>query len=65
MHLIRNTFRYASRKYWDRMPRDLRPVHTAPTEQAAARFEEFTATLGGRYPAVRSFSSRLPRVVVV
>ena len=39
LHLIRNTFRYASRKYWEQMARDLRPVYTAPTEAAAsARF---------------------------
>lgn len=26
IHLIRNTFRFASRKYWDQIARDLRPV---------------------------------------
>jgi putative transposase len=53
LHLIRNTFRYASRKYWEQMARDLRPVYTAATEQAAqARFDEFTATWGGQYPAI-------------
>lgn len=30
IHLIRNTFRYAARKYWDEMSRDLEPVYTAP-----------------------------------
>src|SRR3954451_11718997 len=41
IHLIRNTFRYASRKYWDKIARDLRGIYTAPTEQAAwAAFEE-------------------------
>ena len=35
IHLLRNTFRYASRKYWDEMARDLRPVYTAPSEAAA------------------------------
>ncbi|GAA1229376.1 hypothetical protein GCM10009608_76670 [Pseudonocardia alaniniphila] len=53
LHLIRNSFRYASRKYWEQMARDLRPVYTAPTEQAAAaRFEEFADTWGGQYPAI-------------
>ena len=48
LHLIRNTFRYASRTYWEQMARDLRPVYTAPAEAAAeARFAEFTATWGG------------------
>src|SRR3954471_15334049 len=42
IHLIRNTFRYASRRYWDAMAKDLRPVYPAPTEpSAAARFAEF------------------------
>ncbi len=35
VHLIRNTFRYAARQYWDEMSRDLRPVYTAPSEAAA------------------------------
>ena len=53
IHLIRNTFRYASRKYWDQMARDLRPVYTAPTEAAAKeRFGEFTEKWGQRYPAI-------------
>lgn len=57
-HLIRNTFRYASRSYWDQIAKDLRPVYTAPTEvapteaAAAERFAEFTATWGDRYPAI-------------
>jgi len=34
-HLVRNTFRLASRRNWDAMARGLRPVYTAPTEQAA------------------------------
>ncbi|AKP58420.1 IS256 family transposase [Mycobacteroides abscessus] len=53
IHLIRNTFRYASRKYWDEMARDLRPVYTAATEQAAKeRFFEFSGKWGQRYPAI-------------
>ncbi|MGB6050366.1 MAG: IS256 family transposase, partial [Rhodococcus sp. (in: high G+C Gram-positive bacteria)] len=35
IHLIRNTFRFASRKYWDEMALDLKPVYTAPSESAA------------------------------
>ena len=31
IHLIRNTFRYASRKYWDQISRELKPVYTAAT----------------------------------
>jgi putative transposase len=53
IHLLRNTFRYASRKYWDQIAKDIRPVYTAPTEAAAKeRFVEFTAKWGGQYPAI-------------
>lgn len=53
IHLIRNTFRFASRKYWDEMSRDLRPVYTAPSESAAKeRFTEFTTKWGQQYPAI-------------
>ncbi len=51
IHLIRNTFRYASRRDWDALAKDLRPVYTAPTETAAAaRFDEFTEQWGGAIP---------------
>lgn len=65
LHLIRNTFRYASRKDWDALARDLRPVYTAPTEQAAAaRLEELTDKWGTRYPAiVRLWRSAWPEFV--
>jgi transposase-like protein len=54
IHLIRNTFKYASRKYSDQIARDLRPVYTAPTEAAArARFEEFAEKWCTMYPAIR------------
>jgi transposase-like protein len=53
LHLIRNTFRYASRKDWDELARDLRPVYSAPSaEMAGVRFEEFADKWGGRYPAI-------------
>jgi putative transposase len=53
IHLLRNTFRYASRKYWDQMAKDIRPVYTAPTEAAAKeRFVEFAAKWGAQYPAI-------------
>ena len=53
IHLLRNSFRYASRKDWDAMSKDLRPIYTAPAEPAAAaRFEEFAERWGARYPAV-------------
>jgi transposase-like protein len=53
VHLIRNTFRYAARQYWDEMSRDLRPVYTAPSETAAKeRFVEFSTKWGRQYPAI-------------
>jgi putative transposase len=55
LHLIRNTFRYASRKDWDELARDLRPVYTAVNaEMAALRFAEFADKWAGRYPAIIS-----------
>jgi len=54
LHLIRNTFRLASRADWATMARDLRPVYTAPTEQAAKeRLDDFHATWGDSYPAIK------------
>lgn len=42
IHLIRNTFRFGARQFWDEMARDLKPGYTAPTEAAAKeRFVEF------------------------
>jgi putative transposase len=53
LHLIRNTFRYAARQYWEQMARDLRPVYTAPSEAGATeRFTEFAEVWGPRYPAI-------------
>jgi len=53
LHLVRNTFRLASRADWDAMARGLRPVYTAPTEQAAKeRLGEFHELWGAKYPAV-------------
>lgn len=55
LHLIRNTFRLASRADWAAMARDLRPVYTAPTEAAAReRFGEFCDGWAEKYPAVKS-----------
>lgn len=53
IHLLRNTFRYAARQYWEEMSRDLRPVYTAPAEAAAKeRFGEFAGKWGPRDPAI-------------
>ena len=53
VHLIRGTFRYASKRYWEAIAKDLRPIYTAPSADAAwARFEEFEEKWGKAYPAI-------------
>jgi putative transposase len=51
--LLRNSFKYASRKDWTAIAKALKPVYTAPTEQAALdRFAEFAAMWETKYPAI-------------
>lgn len=55
LHLIRNTLRYASRQNWDELKRDVKPIYTAPTVEAAeqardALFEKW----GQKYPAIQT-----------
>ena len=53
LHLIRNTFRYASKADWPAIAAGLRPVYQAPTEAAARqRFEDFDEKWGRKYPAI-------------
>jgi transposase-like protein len=53
IHLIRNTFRLTSRRYWDELKRDLKPIYTAVNATAArVAFEELAEKWGPRYPAV-------------
>jgi putative transposase len=53
IHLIRNTFRLTSRKYWDEIKRDIKPIYTAVNAAAArAAFDELNEKWGQRYPAV-------------
>jgi putative transposase len=53
VHLIRASLRYASRKYWVPLARDLRPVYTAADENAAAAaLDAFAAAWQDRYPAI-------------
>ena len=53
IHLIRNSFRLTSRRYWDELKRDLRPIYTAVNADAALiAFEELSAKWGDRYPAM-------------
>jgi transposase-like protein len=53
VHLLRNSFKYASRKDWTAIAAALKPVYTAASEQAALdRFAEFAATWEIKYPAI-------------
>jgi putative transposase len=53
VHLLRASFRYAARQHWDAIAKALRPVYTAPTEEAALeRFVEFETACGRKYPAI-------------
>ncbi|MCE7006956.1 IS256 family transposase [Kibdelosporangium philippinense] len=53
VHLLRNSFRYASKKDWGVLAKDLKPVYTAPSEQAALdRFAEFSEKWERKYPAI-------------
>ena len=53
VHLLRNSFRYASRRDWAAIAKDLRPIYTAPTEAAALEaLAAFAAAWEARYPAI-------------
>lgn len=65
IHLLRNSFKYASRAHWGQISKDLKPVYTAPSEQAALdAFAEFSATWEAKYPAiVRLWTNAWPEFV--
>ena len=53
VHLLRNSFRYASRRDWEAIAKALRPVYTAVSEAAALdAFAEFSGTWEAKYPAI-------------
>jgi transposase-like protein len=53
IHLIRGTFRYASRRYWDELSKDLKPIYQAPNaDAAAAALDDLDQKWGVRYPAI-------------
>ena len=53
IHLLSNSFRYASRKDWPAIAKDLKSIYTAATEAAALdRFAEFAGRWEARYPAI-------------
>jgi putative transposase len=53
VHLIRNTFHLASKRDWDALRRDVKPIYTAVNADAArAALEELAGRWGQRYPAI-------------
>jgi len=53
IHLIRNTFRLSSRKDWDALKHDVKPIYTAVNAEAArAALEELTEKWGNKYGAI-------------
>jgi transposase-like protein len=53
IHLIRGSFRYASRRYWDELAKDLKPIYQAVNAQAAAQaLDELEDKWGARHPAM-------------
>jgi len=65
IHLIRNTFRLASRRDHDALKRDIKPVYTAVSADAArAAMDQVTETWGARYPAiVRLWNNAWPEFI--
>ena len=53
IHLIRNSYRYVSRKCWDELSRDLRPIYSANSEKAALlALDALDDKWGTRYPVM-------------
>jgi putative transposase len=53
IHLIRNTFRLASKRDWDALRRDVKPIYTAVNATAArAAFDQLADKWGNRYGAI-------------
>jgi transposase-like protein len=51
--LLRNSFKYASKKDWSVIAADLKPVYTAASEHAALdAFAEFSQKWEKKYPAI-------------
>ncbi len=53
IHLIRNTFRLASKKDWDALRRDVKPIYSAVNaDTARAALDDVSDKWGHRYPAI-------------
>jgi putative transposase len=65
IHLLRNSFKYASKADWPVIAKDLKPVYTAVSDQAALDcFAEFSDKWERKYPAiVRLWTNAWPEFV--
>jgi transposase-like protein len=53
IHLLRNSYQYASKKDWAALAKDLLPVYTAPSADAAMdRFPQLQEVWESKYPAI-------------
>jgi transposase-like protein len=53
VHMVRNSLRYASKKHWSQITRQMRKIYEAPTVAAAeAHFAEFAEQWRDAYPAM-------------
>ncbi len=53
IHLIRNTFRLASRRHWDALKKQVKLIYTAPNGAAArSALDDVADVWGARYPAI-------------
>lgn len=53
VHLVRASLRYASKKYWPAITKQLKLIYTAPNADAAeTEFSDFCAEWEGKYPAM-------------
>ena len=53
VHLVRNSLRYASKKHWGAITKQMRAIYTAPTVPAAETlFADFALTWRETYPAM-------------
>jgi putative transposase len=53
VHLVRNSLRYASKKHWQAITKQMRAIYTAPTAAAAeSLFADFALTWRDTYPAM-------------
>ena len=67
VHLLRNSFKYASKKDWAQIAKDLKPVYTAASRPKRSTGSPNSAGNGRNvYPAIiRLWGERVGRIVAV